>query len=84
MLIFVKPKEGVTLRRPDTGRTLAVDGEKVPKNSFWRRRIAEGDVELIEQAEGEEKFSSAEPEGGEIEPPKAHKKYKRHSEGGEE
>jgi hypothetical protein len=65
MIIFVKPKDGVTIRRPDTGRMLAAEGEKVVRDTFWRRRIAEGDVEEIG---GEEETS--EPTGGETEPPK--------------
>ncbi len=47
-MIFVVPKEGMKLRNPATGKLLKSEGEKVLKNSFWLRRIAEGDVESID------------------------------------
>ena len=47
MNIFVKPKDGLKIKRPDTGRLLDPAGEAVPKNTFWMRRIAEGDVSEV-------------------------------------
>lgn len=44
MTIFVKPKNGILIKRPDNGRFLKPEGETVPKNSFWRRRLNDGDV----------------------------------------
>lgn len=44
MKMFVKPKEGIKIRRPDTGVHLDADGEFVPKNTFWARRVLDGDV----------------------------------------
>jgi hypothetical protein len=44
MKIFVKPKEGLVIRRPDNGRVLSAEGEEVPQSTFWQRRINEGDV----------------------------------------
>lgn len=44
MNIFVMPKEGLKIRRPDTKRFLSSDGENVPNNSFWKRRLSDGDV----------------------------------------
>jgi len=44
MKIFVKPREGMIILRPDTGRKLEASGEFVPKNTFWARRILDGDV----------------------------------------
>ncbi len=52
MNIFVKPKEGLKVLRPDNGRALDPAGEAVPKNTFWMRRIADGDVvEVASKAE---------------------------------
>lgn len=42
--IFVKPKSGVKIRRPETKALLSPEGENVPNNTFWKRRIADGDV----------------------------------------
>ncbi len=46
-MIFVKPKEGLKIKRPDTQRLLAPQGEDVPKSSFWLRRLADGDVTIV-------------------------------------
>jgi hypothetical protein len=37
-------RPGVLIRDPETGR-LATDGEELPRNSFWSRLLADGDVE---------------------------------------
>lgn len=43
--LFVKPIEGAILPNPDRRMLpLAADGEHVPDNVFWQRRIAAGDV----------------------------------------
>jgi hypothetical protein len=42
--MFIKPKDGLKIRRPDNKKFLAIEGEEVPKNSFWLRRILDGDV----------------------------------------
>ncbi len=47
VLIFVKPKKGVLIRRPDTGKILSEAGEYVPRNLFWMRRLADKDIEQI-------------------------------------
>ena len=44
MTIFIKPKNGLKILRPDNGRFLRPEGEKVPNTTFWRRRIFDGDV----------------------------------------
>lgn len=43
-LMKIKPKEGLKIKRPDNGRYLNPEGEDVPKNTFWARRLADGDV----------------------------------------
>ena len=49
MDIFVKPKSGLTVRKPD-GSKLAADGETVTRSSFWVRRLQDGDVVEVTQA----------------------------------
>lgn len=39
----VKPVNGVYLRKPD-GQILSADGETVIVDSYWLRRLNEGDV----------------------------------------
>lgn len=50
---FIKPKEGLLIRRPDNKKFLNPEGESVPKNMFWLRRIADGDVIEINLAKTE-------------------------------
>lgn len=44
MKVFLKPKEGLKIPRPDNGRVLKAEGEIVEHSTFWRRRISDGDV----------------------------------------
>lgn len=46
---MLKPKANLQVRKPD-GSLLAVDGETVTLNAFWRR-ISEGDLEVREVTE---------------------------------
>lgn len=42
---FLKPaNENILVRNPERGGHLAVEGEQVPRNSYWYRRLADGDV----------------------------------------
>ena len=43
MQIVVKPAKGLTVLKPDGGK-LAAEGETVTRNSFWLRRLQDGDV----------------------------------------
>ena len=43
MQIVVKPAKGLTVLKPDGGK-LAAEGETVTRNSFWIRRLSDGDV----------------------------------------
>jgi len=43
MQIVVKPAKGLTVLKPDGGK-LAAEGETVTRNSFWIRRLNDGDV----------------------------------------
>ncbi|MDH0176392.1 DUF2635 domain-containing protein [Aeromonas dhakensis] len=43
MEIHIQPAKGLTIRKPD-GTVLAAEGERVTRNSFWIRRLQDGDV----------------------------------------
>lgn len=49
MELHLKPKKGLTIRKPD-GSKLAAAGERVPRTSFWLKRIADGDVVEVKPA----------------------------------
>lgn len=49
--IFVKPKTGAKIRFPETKQLLEAEGQDVPDNNFWRRRVLEGDVVMVEKHE---------------------------------
>lgn len=51
MRIFVKPKEGSKIPRPESGRMLKPEGEEVDQSTYWRRRAADGDVTVTEVAQ---------------------------------
>lgn len=42
--MFVKPNNGLSVRCPVKGTSLPKDGAEVPDNTFWRRRLSDGDV----------------------------------------
>jgi hypothetical protein len=46
--MFVRVKNGLKIRDPLTKVMLPEEGAHVVESSFWHRRIAEGDVEVIE------------------------------------
>jgi len=41
---ILKPAGDNKVRRPDNGKHLKPEGEKVEINSYWQRRIAAGEV----------------------------------------
>lgn len=45
----IKPANGVTVRDPETLVPLAQTGECKPKNSYWLRRLNDGDVIVVDQ-----------------------------------
>lgn len=45
---FVKPAEGRLVRDPATGQPLPAEGALVEWTSFFRRRLAEGDIVEVE------------------------------------
>lgn len=47
--MFVKPKDGVSVRDPVKGSPLPAEGAEVPDTIFWRRRLRDGDVSITEK-----------------------------------
>lgn len=48
MELHLKPAPGLVIKKPD-GSKLAADGEKVPRTSFWLKRLADGDVNEVNE-----------------------------------
>lgn len=46
--MFVKPKPGVNVYDPRTLKPIPESGRLVPDNNYWFRRLADGDVMLVE------------------------------------
>lgn len=44
MMLKIKPAAGKAIRDPLTMKLLVSEGEEKPRNSFWIRRLAAGDV----------------------------------------
>jgi hypothetical protein len=42
--MLVKPARGLAVRDPELMDLLPADGREVPRNDYWLRRIADGDV----------------------------------------
>jgi hypothetical protein len=42
--LHIAPAPGLIVRDPVTKIPLAADGETKPRNSYWLRRLADGDV----------------------------------------
>lgn len=47
--MFVKPAAGLTVRDPVSRKALPPDGAEVPNSTYWRRRLAAGDVILVDK-----------------------------------
>lgn len=48
--MMIKPAAGLLVRDPQTKQPLPADGAAVELSSFWRRRLAAGDVVEIKAA----------------------------------
>lgn len=46
--MFVKPALGLKVQDPETRRILPAEGADVPEASIWLRRLAVGDVVMVE------------------------------------
>lgn len=53
MELYLKPAPGLVIKKPD-GSKLAADGEKVPRTSFWLKRLADGDVLPVEEEQADQ------------------------------
>ena len=52
--MFLKPTNSeIKVRDPESGLHLAIDGEEKPANSFWYRRLRDGDVVKAKPAKPE-------------------------------
>lgn len=50
-MFIVPSNKGVILRDPVTMRPIPEEGAEVQENSYWRRRLADGDAILVESTE---------------------------------
>ena len=48
--VILKPKPGILVRDPKTRLHLKAAGENKVLTTFWRRRINDGDVEIIKNS----------------------------------
>ena len=44
---LIRPVDGKVVLHPNSRRRLAVDGEPIALDPYWRRMIADGDVEMV-------------------------------------
>ena len=56
----LKPADGMRVRFPGTGRILAEAGEEVEMNTYWTRRLQDGDVVDVPPAKPARKAGAAE------------------------
>lgn len=49
--LHLKPKKGLRVLKPGTKTPLAAEGEIVDDSSFWKRRLAAGEVEIVKEEE---------------------------------
>lgn len=42
--LYLKPRPGLKIKDPVTGKPLEDGGERKPATTYWLRRIADGDV----------------------------------------
>ena len=48
--MFVKPKPGMLVRDPVTRQPLPAEGADVPEDSYYMRRLVDGDIERVPNA----------------------------------
>lgn len=46
----IKPKEGLIVRNPVNGLIVPEKGLNVPNNSYWRRRVKDGSVDIMKES----------------------------------
>jgi hypothetical protein len=47
---WIKPREGDVIRDPETGRALPAEGAEVIWNSWWQRRLNDGDIVMTTES----------------------------------
>lgn len=52
---ILKPSEGCTVHDPITYEALPADGKTVEMDSYWHRRLTDGDVVEVKQADAGQK-----------------------------
>lgn len=55
--VFVKAKGNLVVRHPENYKRLKEEGEEVPLDSYWIRRIRSGDVIEVVKEEGNKKIN---------------------------
>lgn len=44
----IKPRAGITVKDPETLEPLKKTGESKPRNTYWLRRVSDGDCTVVE------------------------------------
>ena len=57
----VRPVPGRLVFRPENGRPLSPNGERVELTPFWRRRLNDGDVEAVQPPQSAPVSGDAQP-----------------------
>lgn len=60
LTIFVRPLPGMRVKDPDTLALLAPEGEEKPAESYWFRRIADKEVEMLDRPKFDKATSTGE------------------------
>ncbi len=47
--VLIRPKKGLLVRKPVVHFPLKADGEMIILDTYWKRRLACGDCEYVEQ-----------------------------------
>ncbi len=55
---IVKPKEGLTILNPSNGVPIKPQGEKVTLNKYFFRRLADGDLVIVDEPKKQSKSKS--------------------------
>lgn len=63
--MFVKPTTGRMVRDPVTKELLPENGKEVPNDSFWRKMLKHGDVEVVTSEASILSKKATKKEGGE-------------------
>ena len=49
--MFLKPAAGLNVPDPERGGLLAAEGRKVDPTTYWHKRVQDGDVTVVEDAD---------------------------------